>query len=505
MLLDSLKHRLIVSCQPVTSGPMDNAEAVVGFALAAEVGGASALRIESIAYLKAVRPRTKLPIVGIVKRDLDDSPIRITPYIDDAVGLCEAGADIVAFDATDRVRPATISALIVAIHGRGKLAMADCSSLDDAKAALAAGVDCIGSTLSGYVGGTVPDGPDFELIEAMQALTPYVIAEGRIKFLDDATQALRRGAHAVVVGSAITRTEHVTEWFEHEVARTARALKSPVLAIDIGGTKILATLITNGRAGAEMQIATDRKVGPDHWIAEVAEAVKSWGGQYGSVGCAVTGLIDDGVWSPLNKSTLNIPERFPLVARLASTFGVPAFAANDAQSAAWGEFRHGAGAGQDMVFLTISTGIGGGIVVNGRLLGGLAGHYGILRSPSTNKSLPIEDEVSGRWIAAEAERAGHRGDAATVFVAARAGEAWADAIIANSASTVALLCQDIQLTLDPQRIVVGGGIGLADGYLDRVRAALPDLGPRCKPQIVSARCGRHAGAIGVAELAATAL
>ncbi|WDR03020.1 putative N-acetylmannosamine-6-phosphate 2-epimerase [Devosia algicola] len=251
MLLERFKHRLIVSCQPVTGGPMDNAEAVVGFALAAEAGGAAALRIESITYLKAVRPRTTLPIVGIIKRDLDNSPVRITPFIADAIGLCEAGADIVAFDATDRVRPANIDDLVAAIHDNGKLAMADCSSLGDAKAALAAGVDCVGTTLSGYVGGPVPDGPDFALIAAMRDLTPYVIAEGRIKSLDDAAEALRRGAHSVVVGSAITRTEHVTEWFAEIVKRTAGAADKPVLAIDIGGTKILAALISNGKVEAE--------------------------------------------------------------------------------------------------------------------------------------------------------------------------------------------------------------------------------------------------------------
>ncbi|WDR03019.1 ROK family protein [Devosia algicola] len=254
-----------------------------------------------------------------------------------------------------------------------------------------------------------------------------------------------------------------------------------------------------------LQVATDRSGGPDHWISAVAEATAEWRGRYKSLGCAVTGLVENGTWSPLNKSTLDIPRDFPLAESLTAKFGVPALAANDAQSAAWGEFRQGAGVGEDMVFLTISTGIGGGIVVNGRLLGGLAGHYGILRSPSLDKRFPIEDEVSGRWMAAEAERAGHACDAAGVFGAAREGAAWAEKIVARSANTVALLCQDIQLTLDPRRIVIGGGIGMADGFIDRIRAALPDLGPRCRPQIVPAKCGRHAGAIGVAELAAAAL
>ncbi len=500
MLLETLKHRLIVSCQPVPGGPMDNPESVAGFALAALDGGAAALRIESLPYLKAVRPRTRAPIVGIIKRDLDDTPVRITPFLADAADLADAGADIVAFDATSRPRPAAIADLIALIHARGKLAMADCSSLDDARLALAAGADCVGSTLSGYTGGPIPDEPDFALIAAMRALTPYVIAEGRIKSPDQAAEALRRGAHTVVVGSAITRTEHVTGWFADAVARTATALGQSALAIDIGGTKTLAALVSGHRIIEEIQVPTDPSGNPLRWIETIADATAPWRGRYAAVGCAVTGFVEDGAWSALNKSTLSIPDRFPLVKTLLAIFGLPAHALNDAQAAAWGEYRHGAGLGQDMVFLTISTGIGGGVVVNGRLLGGLAGHYGILRFPSTDKSRPIEDEVSGRWIAQQAGM-----DAETVFARARSGDKGATAIVTASAQKVALLCQDIQLTLDPARIVIGGGIGLATGYLDQVRALLPDLGDRLKPQIVPALCGRHAGAIGAADLAFSAL
>jgi putative N-acetylmannosamine-6-phosphate epimerase len=92
--------------------------------------------------------------------------------------------------------------------------MADCADLADAKAALAAGVDCIGSTLSGYVGsGPEPTLPDFGLIEQMARLDAFVIAEGRIRSPEQAAQALAAGANAVVVGSAITRTEHIVSWY----------------------------------------------------------------------------------------------------------------------------------------------------------------------------------------------------------------------------------------------------------------------------------------------------
>jgi N-acetylmannosamine-6-phosphate 2-epimerase/N-acetylmannosamine kinase len=500
---EDLKHSLIVSCQPVPGGPMDNSEMVVGFALAALQSGATALRIESVPYLKAVRAATDAPIVGIVKRDLDDTPVRITPYISDAEALADAGADIVAFDGTRRQRPASVVDLIAAIKAKGKLTMADCSSIEDAKEALAAGVDFVGTTLSGYVGGPEPTDPDLALIAAMRTLTPYVIAEGRIRTTDQAAAAARAGAYCVVVGSAITRTEHITSWFRQalDAANAETTAKGQgVLAIDIGGTKILAALVEGGAVTRELKVPTAQEAGPDAWIAAIAEGVKDWRGQFSRVGIAVTGLINNGLWSALNPATLGIPQDYPLVDKLTETFGVPVFAANDAQAAAWGEHRFGAGENEDVVFLTISTGIGGGVVVNGKPMLGLAGHFGLLRSPSRGVA-PIEDEVSGRWIAAEARKAGHAIEAPEVFAAARNGESWAKEIVLASARKVALLCQDIQLMFDPKRIVIGGGIGLAEGYLDLIRQQFPQVQPRLRPTLVAARLGSHAGAIGVADLA----
>jgi N-acetylmannosamine-6-phosphate 2-epimerase/N-acetylmannosamine kinase len=216
---EDICNNLIVSCQPVPGGPMDSADFVVGFAKAALAAGAKALRIESVAYLKAVRPIVGVPIIGIVKRDLDDSPVRITPFIADAEALADAGADVVAFDATNRVRPATVAALVQAVKAKGRLTMADCSSFEDAERALAAGVDFVGTTLSGYVGGPEPTEPDVALIAELRKLTPYVIAEGRIRSPEQAAEAVRAGAYAVVVGSAITRTEHATAWFHESLEK----------------------------------------------------------------------------------------------------------------------------------------------------------------------------------------------------------------------------------------------------------------------------------------------
>ncbi|MGH6859939.1 MAG: putative N-acetylmannosamine-6-phosphate 2-epimerase [Phyllobacterium sp.] len=502
MNIEQLKHALIVSCQPVPDGPMDHAEMVAAFALAAIEGGADAVRIESVDYVRAVRQATDMPIIGIVKRDLQTSPVRITPYVSDAVALAEAGADIIAFDATSRPRPDPIADIVAAIHASGALAMADCSTVEDGRAALAAGADCVGSTLSGYIEGPVPAAPDFDLIAGLRALTPKVIAEGRIKTPQQAIEALHRGAFSVVVGSAITRTEHVTSWFMQAIGAEIALMDKPegetVLALDIGGTKTMACLVKAGTVLQELQFPTDRELGPDRWLEAVEIKAAGWHGSYTRVAAAVTGIVVDGTWSALNPATLNLPGPYALVSRLQETFGVDATALNDAQCAAWGEYLFGAGARDDMVFLTVSTGIGGGIVVNGRLLQGTAGHFGLLQG---DEARPLEDSISGHWMTAQARAAGHDMAGPEIFAAARSGAAWASQIIALSASRLAVLCQNIQLALDPKRIVLGGGIGLADGYIEQVRGGLIFPTPSLRPTLVNARLGRHAGVIGAAELA----
>lgn len=219
-ILATLKSRLIVSCQPVPGGPMDRPDIVAAFALAALDGGAAGLRIEGIANVQAVRRVTSAPIIGLIKRDLTDSPVRITPLVQDVQDLIDAGADIVAFDATDRTRPIPIDRLIAAIHTLGGLSMADCATPADGLTAYESGASILGSTMSGYTDGRVPDGPDLDLVTALASIGPFVIAEGRYQTPSQAAAAMRAGATAVVAGSAITRPEHVTSWFV-QAMRTA--------------------------------------------------------------------------------------------------------------------------------------------------------------------------------------------------------------------------------------------------------------------------------------------
>lgn len=276
-----------------------------------------------------------------------------------------------------------------------------------------------------------------------------------------------------------------------------------VLSIDIGGTKTMVALVRRGRV-LDRRVAPTAPGGtPEDWVRGAADLAGDMTARAARVAAAVTGRVKDGAWSALNAATLDVPCGFPLVGRLEETFGLTGLAVNDAQAAAWAEYRHGAGQGRDMVFLTVSTGVGGGIVVNGRLLsgrGGIAGHFGI-----TDQLGPglFEDRVSGRWMALEAARAGAEpgADARTVFDAAARGTGWAERIIDQSAARMAGLLANIQVTLDPELIVLGGGIGMAPGYAGRLAdkcALLPD---HARPQIVPATLGAEAGIIGAAALA----
>ena len=218
---------LIVSCQPVPGGPLDRPEIVVGFALAALAGGARGLRIEGARNVAAVRRATAAPIIGLIKRDLASSPVRITPLLEDVASLAVAGADIIAFDATDRTRPAAVADLSAAVHRAGKIAMADIATLQEARAAIAIGAEFIGTTMAGYTGGPEPEYPDLALLAAAIALGHPVIAEGRIRTPAQAAHAMRAGAHAVVVGSAITRPEHITSWFADAITHAMSKATAP--------------------------------------------------------------------------------------------------------------------------------------------------------------------------------------------------------------------------------------------------------------------------------------
>lgn len=221
-LIKSLMGRLIVSCQARAGNPLHGPVHISALALAAEQGGAAALRIQGEDDIRAVKERCTLPVIGI-RKVFDAGPVYITPTFADAVIIVEAGADIVALDATSRPRPGPDSAAELIRRIRGELGvpvMADVDSLAAGRAAAAAGADLIATTLSGYTAlsdtpdGPAPEAPDFALLEQLWAAVDVpVIAEGRFWEPGQVEDAFLLGAAAVVIGTAVTNPMRITERF----------------------------------------------------------------------------------------------------------------------------------------------------------------------------------------------------------------------------------------------------------------------------------------------------
>lgn len=217
--LARLEGGLIVSCQAYPGEAMRDPRTMAQIAAAALVGGAAGIRVQGISDIRAVAD-LPVPIVGLWKDGDDD--VFITPTLQHAIAVADAGADIIAIDGTRRPRPdgLTLAETIQGIRAHtDALIMADCGSLDDAIAAEAAGADILGTTLSGYSGERPKSvGPDLELIGLIaQHCTRPIVAEGRIHTPAHAAAAIDAGAHGVCVGTAITHPATITSWFADAV------------------------------------------------------------------------------------------------------------------------------------------------------------------------------------------------------------------------------------------------------------------------------------------------
>ncbi len=156
MDLPALKHRLhkglIVSCQALPGEPLFGAGMMAAMARAAVSAGAVAIRANGPADIAAIRAEVQVPIIGIYKVDMPGFEVRITPTLEHALQVAEAGADLIALDATRRPHPeGDVAELIEQIHRRtGLPVLADISTLEEGLAAAAWDAEFVGTTLSGY-------------------------------------------------------------------------------------------------------------------------------------------------------------------------------------------------------------------------------------------------------------------------------------------------------------------------------------------------------------------
>ncbi|SMX48895.1 ROK family protein [Maliponia aquimaris] len=283
-------------------------------------------------------------------------------------------------------------------------------------------------------------------------------------------------------------------------------------AVDLGGTKTAAARIENGQIAARRQAATDGAAGLDAMLDHVADLLAGLGYSPGApLGVAVTGRIgSDGRWQAVNQGTLSAIDGVPLKVALDTRFGNAAVG-NDAALAAVAEAHFGAGrASRCFAYLTVSTGVGGGLVLDGRPVlspNGLAGHVGFVTSPlgsarcGSGRLGTVESVAGGRAIAKAAADAGHPDtDARTVFSEALAGAEWAERIVDRSAAAIATLCADLTAILGLDRVALGGSIGLAPGYLDRVERHLAQEPALFRVPLGPAELGQDSALLGALAL-----
>ncbi|GEN87599.1 N-acetylmannosamine-6-phosphate 2-epimerase [Oceanobacillus sp. FSL W8-0428] len=221
-MLKELEGGLVVSCQALEGEPLHGSSHMASMALAAKEGGAAGIRANGPDDIKAIKKKVDLPIIGILKKEYPGFQAFITTTKADAKLIADAGADIIAVDATNGTRSEKLPELIEYIKkDLNKPVMADVATLQEGVQAEALGCDMVGTTLSGYTEDTKGrPRPDFDLMESLvNTLKVPVIAEGNVDSPEKAKKAIDIGVAFVVVGGAITRPQLITRKFAERLKR----------------------------------------------------------------------------------------------------------------------------------------------------------------------------------------------------------------------------------------------------------------------------------------------
>ncbi|EGC74436.1 N-acetylmannosamine-6-phosphate 2-epimerase [Faecalimonas umbilicata] len=219
--VECIKGKLIVSCQALPHEPLHSSFIMGRMAVAAKEGGACGIRANTKEDIAEIQSQVDLPIIGIVKRDYEDSKVYITPTMKEIEELMEVQPEIIALDATDALRPGrkTLQEFFTEVRERypDQLFMADCSTVEEAVFADELGFDFIGTTMVGYTDqsrGEKIEKDDFAIIrEILSRVKHPVIAEGNINTPEKVKRVIELGCYSVVVGSSITRPQLITKSF----------------------------------------------------------------------------------------------------------------------------------------------------------------------------------------------------------------------------------------------------------------------------------------------------
>lgn len=220
-IFEKIKGNIIVSCQALPGEPLYVEEKSVMYlmARAAKMAGSPAIRTSGVRDVIAIKEETNLPVIGLIKKKYDGFDSYITPTMEEVDALVAAKSDVVALDCTMQKRGDGLTPTEFVHQIKEKypdiILMADISTYEEGVAAWKAGVDIVGTTMSGYTPYSLRiDGPDYELVRKLSETVDIpVIGEGKVHYPEQAVKMFESGAYAVVVGGAITRPLEIATRF----------------------------------------------------------------------------------------------------------------------------------------------------------------------------------------------------------------------------------------------------------------------------------------------------
>lgn len=440
-LLQALREcPIVASVQGSPGSPVDHPEHLLPLAQASVNEGVKILRLEGVASVNHIKKHIDLPVMALLKRWYDGFEVYVTPTSKEVDELLATGAEIIALDATRRPRPngETLRDLIQRIKTHGRLAMADCDSVESVHYAMLCGADFISTTLAGYTKQTKATlGPDLDFVrQAVAESAIPVVAEGRFTTAAQAQAAVRIGAAGVVIGGAINDPIKQTRAF---VSPTKRP-DGLVGAVDIGGTWLrFGVFDSSGQLLGVGRIETPRtRDEREDWIRDQAEKSKVV-----RLGIGSGGTIDPTTGVVIEAKEEIIPDH--VGARFTEKeFGIPTFALNDGLATAWGHSCHPAFAGLKIATLALGTGVGCGFVDRMRLHLGVHGEYPRLNDLGVLPGQTFEELLGGANLAGLMDEREAQDKAK--FAAIRA-------------------IRTLQALYLPDVVVLCGGVGLSD-WLD---------------------------------------
>lgn len=523
----SFRHKLIVSCQANPGDAFYNPESIARFARAAVDGGAAGIRANGPEHVSAVRRSVPVPIIAIQKTMMEDGQILITPTFASARDLVQGGADMIALDCTIRgQRYGALERIQQIKADLGVPVLADIATADEAVAAANAGADFVLSTMRGYTERTqaiTSFEPQF-IGELVNTVSVPVIAEGRIGTHEEARAAIRAGAFAVIIGSAITRPHEIARGFVSAIENEldGRETTRYFLGIDLGGTNTKSGLVSSrGELVFENTSVTPAREGQAALLAHLSriaetgiQQARAAGHNPSGIGIATAGWVN-----PNTGVVVYATETMPgwtgaaIAEAIERHTGLTVSVENDANATAIAEKEFGiASTARDFVCLTLGTGVGGGCFTRNELnrgahyFGNALGH--IMVEPD---GLPCTCGQRGclEMYANAAALVRYAGDrfpsAADVIWAANEGDSGAENAIKELARYLARGSAILVQVLDPELVIFSGGLtqnnprlaALLESELSRM---VPQWEPR-RLHIVVSELGYHMGVLGAAALA----